>query len=102
MSDSEDFPRLSAKERVILDLLVQNGEMYGLELVTRSGGELARGTVYVTLDRMAEKGFVESRQEDRLPGVPGIRRRLYKVTGRGQRVLEAVELARAHLVMEGV
>jgi DNA-binding PadR family transcriptional regulator len=54
------------------------------------------------LDRMTDKGLVDSRQEDRMPGVPGIPRRLYKVTGRGQRVLQAVELARAHLAMEGV
>ena len=32
--------------------------MYGLELVTESEGALKRGTVYVTLGRLEEKGYV--------------------------------------------
>lgn len=63
--------------------------MYGLELVQKSDHGLARGTVYVTLERMAERGLVESRQEDKPAHVPGIPRRLYKPTGAGQRVLRA-------------
>jgi hypothetical protein len=46
------LPRLSAKEQLILDLLIANrGAMYGLELVANSRSRLKRGTVYVTLAR---------------------------------------------------
>ena len=60
------FPRLSPKEALILDLL-RGGEMYGLELVTSSDGALKRGTVYVTLGRMEEKGLIVSRIGDEAP-----------------------------------
>ena len=55
-------PRLSGTERLILDLLRQS-ELFGLQLVDRSEGALKRGTVYVTLGRMQDKGYVESRTE---------------------------------------
>jgi hypothetical protein len=44
-------PTLSAKESLILELLVQGNEMYGLQLVAASRRRLKRGTVYVTLGR---------------------------------------------------
>ena len=53
-------PTLSGKEYLVLELLVANGPSYGLQLVTESKGQLKRGTVYVTLGRMEEKGYVES------------------------------------------
>lgn len=90
-------PSLSPKEAVILRLLVANGELFGLQLVGKSDGELKRGTVYVTLDRMHDKGFVTSRQEARPDGAVGIPRRLYQVTGLGKRVLESCEMATAYL-----
>lgn len=87
-----NIPRLSPKERVILELLVAKGEMYGLEMVHESKA-LKRGTVYVTLARMAEKGFVESREVE--APEPGPSRRMYKATGLGQRVLEWAEAGAA-------
>ena len=59
-----DIPRLTPKERLILDLLLNapGCELYGLEMVKKSGGALKRGTVYVTLERMADKGYVTSRE----------------------------------------
>lgn len=76
-----------------MDLLVRNGEMYGLEMV-KGSDELKRGTVYVTLNRMADKGFVESRvmQDDPSPGLP---RRLYRATPHGVRVFRLWERYRA-------
>ena len=64
---SRPVPRLSGTERLILDLLRQ-GELFGLQLVDRSEGALKRGTVYVTLGRMQDKGYVESRTEPLPPG----------------------------------
>ncbi len=88
-----DLPRLSQKEALILELLVARGEMYGLELVEASGGALKRGTVYVTLGRMADKGYVESRQVKE-EGEAGLPRRLFQVTGFGVRALQVLEVGR--------
>ncbi len=91
----EKLPRLSATESLILDLL-RSGDMYGLELVTESEGALKRGTVYVTLGRMEEKGYVESRAEEK--GLhSGLPRRRYRATGLGARVLDAWSLMAASL-----
>jgi len=60
--------------------------MYGLELVAASDGELKRGTVYVTLGRMEEKGYIASRLEDPPPATGGLPRRMYAVTALGRQV----------------
>lgn len=91
------LPRLSAKERLILEHLADGGELFGLQLVERSDGGLKRGTVYVTLGRMQEKGYVESRQEPLPPGAIGLPRRLYRLSAYGRRVLDAWRLAEAAL-----
>ena len=84
--------RLTAKEREILKLLIgQGAEMYGLEMVARSSGRLSRGSVYVLLDRLEERGLVSSRLEERAPGTSGIARRLYLPTGYGRRVFHLWE-----------
>ena len=87
-----EIPRLSPKEALILRLLIGRGEMYGLELVNESGGELKRGTVYVTLGRMADKGYVESRTVPQDDG-SGMPKRLFQATGYGAGVLKAWEFA---------
>ncbi len=87
MSQSE-FPKLSRKEFKILELLIAKGELFGLEMVTSSEGELKRGTIYVTLQRMGDKGYVESREEPRSFPEIGIPRRKYSATGLGERVFQ--------------
>ena len=87
------LPRLSGAERQILELLTEHGDLFGLELVERSGRRLKRGTVYVTLGRMQEKGYLESRREPLPPGAIGLPRRLYRPTGYAMRVLDAWRLA---------
>lgn len=90
-------PTLTAKEALILSLLGPTKEMYGLEMVEASDGELKRGTVYVTLDRMEEKGFVESRQEARNAGAIGLPRRLYRITALGSTTLREWRLLATNL-----
>ena len=80
---------LPAKERLILELLLAEGAMYGLQLVEESDGALKRGTVYVTLGRMEAKGLVESEQEAPKPGAIGLPRRTYRPTALGKRMLRA-------------
>ena len=83
------LPTLSPKESLILELLAGAREMYGLELVAASAGALKRGTVYVTLGRMEDKGFITSRLEDAPPTAGGLPRRLYVPTPLGREVLHA-------------
>ena len=90
------LPRLSPTERLILGMLISRGEAYGLELVKESEEQLKRGTVYVLLGRMADKGFVDSR-EVKEPSTPGLPKRIFRATGYGSSVYQAWELAAAHL-----
>jgi DNA-binding PadR family transcriptional regulator len=96
---SDAPPRLSGKEAVVLELL-HDGEQYGLEIVRLSEGRLKRGTVYTTLNRMQQKGYVQSRSEEKPAHVPGIPRRLFRATPYGLRVLAAHELAINFLLQE--
>ncbi len=92
---TDEMPSLSPKEAMILQMLISAGEMYGLEMVKTSGKQLARGTVYVTLSRMEDKGFINSRLEERSGNDAGPPRRLYSANGHGIRVLRAREAAAA-------
>lgn len=87
------LPTLSATERLIIELLSEHQESFGLRMVELSGGRLKRGTVYVTLGRMQEKGYLESRQEPLPEGAIGLPRRLYRPTGLAMRILAAWKAA---------
>ncbi len=52
-------------------MLAAHEELFGLQMVELSDGRLKRGTVYVTLGRMQEKGYLESRQEPLPEGAIG-------------------------------
>lgn len=80
--------RISAVEELILGHL-SGRSMYGLELVVVSKGRLKRGTVYVTLQRMEGKGYIESHQQPATKHTGGLPRRLYRPTALGRRVLAA-------------
>jgi DNA-binding PadR family transcriptional regulator len=77
---------LSSKESLILGLLIRDKELYGLQLVAASRRRLKRGTVYVTLGRMEEKGYISSRLESPPADAGGMPRRVYQATALGRRV----------------
>jgi len=79
--------KLSDKERIICGLLAQEGELYGLQLVELGDGALARGTVYVTLGRMIDKGLVSARRDRETH--PGLPRPRYRLTALGLKLLHA-------------
>lgn len=83
----------------MLQLLAANGELYGLQLVAASRGRLKRGTVYVTLGRMEDKGFVTS-TPGAAPLAGGLPRRLYTATPLGRRMLTVWTSGAKHLVPE--
>ena len=87
----ERIPTPSLKEALVLELLLASPrqKMYGLEFVNKSDRRLKRGTVYVTLNRMEEKGYIESHEETEQVGNPGLPRRFYCPTGYGLRVYRA-------------
>ena len=90
---------LPPKERLILERLI-DGPAFGQQLVDQSGGALKRGTVYVTLSRMEAKGLVTSEQEAQPAEAIGLPRRIYRVTGLGERLLAAWNRFQQELAME--
>ena len=84
------------EQMVLLAVRRLGDEAYGLgvmeELQTRVGRKVSRGAVYVTLDRLEEKGLVESRQAQGSSARGGRPRRLLTVTPTG---MEALRVARA-------
>lgn len=84
----------------MLELLVRDEQLYGLQLVATSRGRLKRGTVYVTLGRMEDKGYITSRLDQPPPGSGGLPRRVYEATPLGRRMLAAWSSGAKRLVPE--
>jgi len=89
-----DFKLPSGKELVVLEMLCGKREMYGLQMIEASEGKLKRGAIYVLLSRMEDKGYLKSWQVKE-PKTPGMPKRMYKVTGLGQRAYAAWRQAQA-------
>jgi DNA-binding PadR family transcriptional regulator len=75
--------KLSKKQELIIDLLGQR-EMYGLDLIHRSGGSLRRGTIYVHLSRMEELDLIQGRRCDKPVREGCLPRRIYRTTEHGR------------------
>lgn len=86
---------ITQKEAIILGQLAASAgsELYGLEMVKASNDALKLGTVYVTLGRLEEKGFVKGRKED--SSTRTVPRRLYQITGAGMKTYQAWSAAMA-------
>ena len=100
MASQVRVPTLPPKEALILELLLRDKEMYGLQLVAASRKRLKRGTVYVTLGRMEDKGYIVSRLEPAPLDAGGLPRRVYEATAFGRRVLAAWRHMARQLVPE--
>lgn len=79
------LPYLSRKQRLILELLDSQSFLRGLDLIERSRGSLKRGTVYVTLGRMADRGLVTSKATNVVDSGLPVRR--YRATELGKKLL---------------
>ena len=97
--NNKEFPSLSVKEFLIMEMLVENKKMFGLEMVEHSEGDLKKGTIYVTLQRMLDKNLLDSIAEERGVDETGIARRMYFPTNYGERVFKAQEIALKYLNM---
>ncbi len=90
---------LSPKELLVLELLREQ-DSYGLQLVAASNGRLKRGTVYVTLGRMEDKGYITSTLDAPPSGAGGLPRRIYAATALGRRMFAAWTSGAKQLVPE--
>jgi DNA-binding PadR family transcriptional regulator len=81
---ASEQPKIDAA-RTIVGLLSEHRELYGLQLVHLSQGVLQRGSIYVLLTSMEERGLLASREEDAADPTIGLSRRLYRLQEAGRR-----------------
>lgn len=90
------------EELVILAILKLGNDTYSVPiretLEDATKRTVSIGALFVTLDRLVEKGFVESRQGDPLPERGGRAKRFFSVTGEGHRALEDAQAPRQKLL----
>jgi len=80
------------EQMVLWAVLHLDGDGYGTTILEELTGRVDRrvtpGALYATLDRLEEKGMVQSRLADPEPGRGGRRKRYLTVTPEGQTALE--------------
>ena len=83
---------------VLLAVLRLGDEAYAVpirdEIVSCTGRDIARGSIYITLDRLETKGYLKSRFGDATPERGGRPKRYYELRPRG---LEALRESRRAL-----
>ncbi len=94
-------PKLGELEELILLAIDGIGdEAYGVPIAEKlisAGREVSVGALYVTLERMEQKGFITSRQGEATPERGGRAKTFYRLAGDGQRALQQVEELRNKL-----
>lgn len=79
------------EQMVLLALAGQAAEAQGRDvyeaLVAATGHDASVAAIHITLARLAEKGWVASRQEEPAPGRGGKPRRFYRLAPEGARIL---------------
>jgi DNA-binding PadR family transcriptional regulator len=87
-------PYLGEFELLVLLAVLRTGpQSYGVpildEIAHRTGRAVARGAVYVTLERLEQKGYLGSSLGDPTPERGGRAKRYYTLTRDGQAALRA-------------
>ena|SRR5688572_16913885 len=89
---SEHVP--SQRDTILMAILL-HGEAYGREIRNRyeqrTGQRMPLGSLYTTLDRMEDKGFVTFRLGESSSPRGGNRRKYYKITASGVAALNRVQ-----------
>jgi PadR family transcriptional regulator PadR len=79
------------EQLVLLALVRQGSDAYGVtvcqDIAERTGRDVSLGAVYKALDRLEDKGFVQSRLGVPTPERGGRRKKHFRVLGAGQRAL---------------
>ena len=91
-------PRLGEVEQlVLLAMLRLEGDAYAVpirDLIEQETGiALARGSIYITLDRLEQKGLVESTMSEPTPEPGGKSRRVFRMRPVGLAALRAARRA---------
>jgi DNA-binding PadR family transcriptional regulator len=80
------------EQMVLLALVRQGAEAYGVsiceDIIDRTGRDVSLGAVYKTLERLEDKGLVQSRVGEPTAERGGRRKKHYKVLAPGQRALK--------------
>jgi DNA-binding PadR family transcriptional regulator len=79
------------EQLVLLALVRQGSDSYGISIAAdigdRTGRDVSIGAVYKTLDRLEGKGWVVSRVGEPTPERGGRRKKHFRLSATGQRVL---------------
>lgn len=102
MSSFSEKGLLGELEQLVLLAVLRLGERgYAVsirdEIAERTGIELGRGSVYVTLDRLDRKGYLRSKLGEPSPERGGKARRCFAATPAGRRALATAEQALARM-----
>ena len=85
------------EQLVLLAVLRLEGTAYAVpirDLIQRQTGlALARGSIYITVDRLERKGLVESQMSDPTPEPGGKARRVFRIRPAGVAALRAARRA---------
>jgi PadR family transcriptional regulator PadR len=89
------------EERVLLSVAVHSPEAYSViiadELEYQTGKTVTTGAVHAALQRLENKGLVSSKMGEATSERGGRRKRIFKVTVAGSRVLHEVKEVRDNL-----
>ena len=90
------------EEIVLLAVAIQSGDAYGAAIVSEIEQQMNRpvnlGAVHSALNRLQEKGLVNSEMGGVTPERGGRRKRLYSVTAYGRRALEEIRQVRNQML----
>jgi DNA-binding PadR family transcriptional regulator len=97
MAPAESARLGEVEQLVLLAVLRLAGEAYAVpirDVIGREGGiTLSRGSIYITLDRLEEKGLVESWFSDPTGEPGGKARRLFRIRPHGLQALRSARRA---------
>jgi PadR family transcriptional regulator, regulatory protein PadR len=79
------------EQHLLLAIIALHPNGYGVSIQEhireRTGREPSTGSIYASLDRLEEKGFVKTRQGEATPERGGKRKLYFTITAPGQRTL---------------
>ena len=79
------------EQMILLAVLRLGDDAYGMsirdELETKAGRDVNRSAAYITLERLAKKGYLATRMGDPSPERGGRAKRYYDLTGAGREAL---------------
>lgn len=89
------------EETVLLAILNLGNNAYGVTIRQKveavTGRASSFGAIYVTLDRLSEKGYISSRMGEATPERGGRAKKYFKVEGTGMNALEEAQRRRMSL-----